>query len=362
LLRKHCLNELTKIILLNITLSVAFKNNSYYWCFKKLHHLSDMLRIFLPIAVITLALSFCWQNEGQAQDPQFSQFYANPLYLNPAFAGSARCPRAVLNYRNQWPAISGTFVTYSASYDQHIDPISGGLGILITNDVAGKGTLNTTRLSAIYSYQRALSKTWSVKVGFEVTYFQKSLNWDKLTFGDQIDPRRGFIYQTQDVQRGGVVSNIDFSSGILVFNETYFVGLASHHLAQPNESLIVGTSRLPRRWTAHAGATYPVGREENGVTLSPNVLYQVQGDFQQLNLGLYVSKSPFVAGVWYRWQDALIVMLGVQTESIRFGYSYDLTLNRLGIGTGGSHEISFAAQFNCRPPKKKFRVINCPSF
>lgn len=343
-------------------LSDAFKNNLYYWCFKKLHHLSDMLRRLLPLAVITLALSFCWQKEGQAQDPQFSQFYANPLYLNPAFAGSARCPRAVMNYRNQWPAITGTFVTYSASYDQHVDPISGGLGLLVTQDVAGQGTLNTTRVSAIYSYQRAISKTWSIKAGFEVTYFQKSLDWNKLTFGDQIDPRRGFIYQTNDIPRGGVVNNIDFSSGLLLFNEMFFFGIAAHHLTQPNESLIVGTSRLPRRWTGHAGATIPVGDRNSDVSLSPNILYQVQGDFQQLNLGLYVNKSPFVAGVWYRWQDALIVMLGVQTNTIRVGYSYDLTLNRLGIGTGGSHEVSLALQFNCKPPKKKFRVINCPSF
>lgn len=26
--------------------------------------------------------------EVEAQDPQFSQFYANPIYLNPAFAGT----------------------------------------------------------------------------------------------------------------------------------------------------------------------------------------------------------------------------------------------------------------------------------
>jgi len=63
-----------------------------------------------------------------AQDPIFSQFYANPLYLNPAMAGSSVCPRLIFNYRNQWPAISGTYITYNASYDQYVDNISGVSG------------------------------------------------------------------------------------------------------------------------------------------------------------------------------------------------------------------------------------------
>ena len=63
------------------------------------------------------------------QDPEFTQFYAAPVYLNPAFAGSARCPRVGFNYRNQWPALQKTYITYAASYDQHIDALSGGLGL-----------------------------------------------------------------------------------------------------------------------------------------------------------------------------------------------------------------------------------------
>ena len=55
-----------------------------------------------------------------AQDPQFSQFYASPLYLNPALTGSVKCPRATLNYRNQWPALGSTYVTYIASFDQQV--------------------------------------------------------------------------------------------------------------------------------------------------------------------------------------------------------------------------------------------------
>lgn len=315
---------------------------------------------------VGLLLGVCSSMDVHAQDPQFTQFYANPLYLNPAFAGTARCPRVVMNYRNQWPALSGTFVTTSASFDQHVDAVSGGLGLLVMNDQAGRGTLNTTRVSGIYSYQQAISRKFSMKVGFEATYFQKSLDWSKLTFGDQIDPRKGFIYNTNDVPRGGSVGNVDFSAGVLGYSDVFFVGFAAHHLAEPNESLIVGESKLPMKLTGHAGAAIPVGMKgkygEAQTKISPNVLYQQQAAFRQLNIGLYVDHGPITAGVWYRTRDAFIALIGFQTEKFKFGYSYDVTTSRLTTATAGSHEISMQLQFNCKPKKRRFRVVACPTF
>ena len=301
-----------------------------------------------------------------AQDPQFTQFYANPLYLNPAFAGTARCPRVVLNYRNQWPALTGTFVTTSASYDQHVEGLGGGVGLLVTNDQAGKGTLNTTTVSGIYSYQQAITRKFSIKAGFQATYFQKSLDWSKLTFGDQIDPRRGFIYNTNDVPRGGSVGNVDFSAGLLGYTDILYVGVAVHHLTEPNESLIVGTSKLPMKITGHAGAAIPLGmRGKYGkpkTRISPNVLYQQQAEFRQLNLGMYLDHGPITAGVWYRAKDAFIALIGFQTEKFKFGYSYDVTTSKLTTATAGSHEVSLQLQFNCKPKKRRFRQVACPTF
>ena len=77
-----------------------------------------MLKRYLTAVLLMISCSV------MAQDPEFTQFYANQLYLNPAFAGSARCPRLCLNYRNQWPALTGTFITYSASYDQQIEAMA----------------------------------------------------------------------------------------------------------------------------------------------------------------------------------------------------------------------------------------------
>jgi type IX secretion system PorP/SprF family membrane protein len=322
------------------------------------------IRKFLALIGISVTLLTWNSTVTKAQDPEFTQFYANPLYLNPAFAGTARCPRLAMNYRNQWPALTGTFVTTSASYDQHVETISGGLGLLVTNDRAGKGTLTTTTVSGIYSYQQAISRKFSLKAGFQATYFQKALDWSKLTFGDMIDPRKGFIYETQDIPRGGTVSNVDFSAGLLGFSEIFYVGAAVHHLTEPNESLIVGNSPLPMKFTGHAGAVIPIDkrRRYSEANISPNILYRRQGEFQQLNIGLYVNKGPLVGGIWYRFNDSFIALIGIQTDVIRFGYSYDVTVSELTPATAGSHEVSMTIQFDCRPKRKKFRSVSCPSF
>ena len=328
--------------------------------------MNKRFRLILAFLSVLVAVA-----ELRAQDPEFTQFYANPLYLNPAFAGTNRCPRLVMNYRNQWPSLTGNFVTTSASYDQYVNTIQGGLGLIVMNDRAAQGTLNTTTLSGMYSYQQPISRKFSIKAGLQASYFQKTLDWSKLTFGDMIDPRKGFIYQTNDVQRGGQVKAIDFSAGLLGFSDKFYGGVAVHHLNEPNESLILGTSRLPMKYTVHAGAVIPIEKKskDNDARLSPNVLYRRQGEFQQLNLGMYVSKGPLVAGIWFRgllfgqtYRDAFIATVGIQTDVVRFGYSYDITISELKPSTGGSHEVSLGIYFECRQKKKRFRPITCPTF
>lgn len=106
------------------------------------------------------AVFVCTSLTASAQDLEFTQFYANPLYLNPAFAGTNGCARFAANYRNQWPALSGNYVSYAAAYDQYFDNISGGFGVILTNDVQAK-TLNTTTLGLVYSYHLRLGRKWT---------------------------------------------------------------------------------------------------------------------------------------------------------------------------------------------------------
>jgi len=202
--------------------------------------------------------------------------------------------------------------------------------------------------------------------GGQAAYFQKYLDWSKLTFGDMIDPRRGFIYQTGDVPRGnGSHGFFDVSAGMVGFTKNFYFGVAAHHLNRPDESMILGDSKLPIRVTGHMGANIKLGqrgRYSSNTTLMPNVIYQYQNGFQQFNIGAYLKYEAFTIGAWYRNRDAFIVSLGITTEKFRIGYSYDLTVSQLGGISGGSHEISMGINLKCKKQMKDFRRISCPSF
>lgn len=302
-----------------------------------------------------------------AQDPTFTQFYANPVYLNPALSGSTGCPRVSMNYRNEWPQLTGNYITYSLSYDSYAKNVSGGLGFIALHDQQGRGTISTTMIGAVYSYNLKVNRKFSMMFGARASYFQKYLDWSKLTFGDMIDPRRGFIYQTGDVPRGnGRRGFFDASAGIVGYTENFYFGIAGHHLNRPDESMILGTSKLPMRITGHAGANIKIGnrgRYSNSTSIMPNVIYQYQNGFQELSIGTYVKYENFTVGAWYRNRDAFILCLGITTPKFKVGYSYDITVSKLGHGvSGGSHEVSLGFNFACKKKPKNFRKISCPSF
>jgi len=325
------------------------------------------LKYIYKVILVTAVLLINSSINLYAQDPIFTQFYSNPVYLNPAFAGSNKCPRIVSNFRNQWPGFSGDFITTSLTYDQYVDKIKGGLGVILMSDQVAK-TLKSNEASFVYSYHQHLSRKFTLNFGIQGTYISKSVDRSNLTFGDMIHPRRGFVLSTQDVINYAPVDIFDFSAGILGYTDRFYVGFATHHLTEPSFSYIStnNTSFLNRRYTAHAGTEISLNSKslfsEEEKSLSPSVLFIKQGDFQQLNFGLYYRKGNYVVGAWYREGDSFIVTAGMNTKLLRIGYSYDLTTSQLGVYSGGSHEISIALKLYCAPKKKSLRAMSCPSF
>ncbi|MDY5968860.1 MAG: type IX secretion system membrane protein PorP/SprF [Bacteroidales bacterium] len=311
----------------------------------------------------------------RAQDVLFSQFYANPLYLNPAFAGSKVCPRISLNFRNQWPALVSAFTTVGASYDQYIDPLHGGVGALLMADRQGDhGALSTTSLAAMYSFRFQLTSSIFVNAALQGGITNTSLNWDNLRFPDMIDNITGFTGLTSAQMPDNTDQwYLDFAAGALVYSEKWYAGFSAHHLTQPNEGFY-GVSKLPIKMTAHAGCLINLSEERRRTSslgfgtpvISPNIVYQHQQKFNYFNYGVYLDWMPFMVGVWFRQSlenpDAFVFQLGVQQDHFKIGYSYDVTVSKLSNNTSGAHELSIGIMLPCPEKKHKVKAIRCPSF
>ena len=341
-------------------------------------HFKAGLMLRKIIILLTVFLTVLFNFSGKAQDAQFSQFYANPLYLNPALAGAEICPRAIVNYRNQWPGLAKSFVTYNASFDQYFSKLHGGIGVLVSMDNAGDGILKTTQAGAMYAFSLQAAENLFINMAIEATFFQKTLNWDLLQFGDMIDPQQGFVLPTAETPpNSNSVVFPDFSAGVAFgWKGILHGGIAVNHLTQPNMAFYDQVENiLPMKITGHVGMN--INLEGGGglgfaedtepkFYLAPNLLYQQQGQFHQLNAGVYVIRLPIVIGTWFRHNfenaDALIVLVGINYKNLKVGYSYDITLSKLKSNTGGSHEVSLAWQFNCIEKRRKLRAINAPGF
>jgi len=319
------------------------------------------MKTFYKLSLI-LACTFAIGMQLHAQDPEFSQFYANQIYLNPALAGNSICPRVSAGYRMQWPNIYGTYSTVGVSVDRYAHSLKGGVGLMVMQDRAAQGTLNTTGIGAIYAPHIKLGPRVSISFAIQAGWWQKAVNWGKLTFGDQIDPTNGFVNATQETPGVAAHGNFDLAAGMVLTSDHFFIGGAVHHIFEQNESLLHGTSPLPRKYTVHAGGNIPIGGKYSNTFVSPNIMYRQQGDFQQLNLGVYFKKQNIVGGLWYRGRDSFIMLLGLEAGAFRIGYSYDVTISKLTNETAGAHEISLGYQFTCKKPKPKYRPVVCPSF
>jgi type IX secretion system PorP/SprF family membrane protein len=312
----------------------------------------------------------------RAQSPQFSQFYAAPLYMAPSFAGATDGSRIVMNYRNQWPEIPGAFVTYAFSFDHYFHNYRSGLGVLMFRDQAGTGRLATTHGGLVYSYNFKADHNWTVRPGLQFLYAQRTVDFHRNTFGDQLslDGNLPHTLAPNPIDRIGY---FDASSSVIAYNSNIWTGFSVDHLMKPNQSMTSEESRIPMKISLFGGYKYYFGgtySQQVRESISVTAMFRNQGKFNQLDMGAYWSRNPISIGLLYRGipffnnevkgvfnNDALIMMGGISTQNFKIGYSYDFTISRLITSTGGAHELSLIYHFNQGAPSKRQGAIPCPS-
>ena len=242
---------------------------------------------------------------------------------------------------------------------------------MVVDDRAGEGLLRSTTVSAIYSYELMVNQNFVLRFGVEGQFGQRSIDWQRLRFEDQIDPRLGFVNDTDEPYISNSVGYANFAAGVLGYTRNFYAGFAVHNITEPDQSFYGSAEALvPRRYTAHGGLVIPLdGKKIPETTLSPNVLFMMQNKFTQLNIGFYLNKGPLLTGLYFRQtfgefnnSDALIAMVGFKKDRFRFGYSYDITVSDAKPAAPGSHEVSVGVEWCVKKRSPGWPKIDCPTF
>ncbi|GHB47261.1 hypothetical protein GCM10008106_30280 [Mongoliitalea lutea] len=318
----------------------------------------------------------------KGQDVQFSQFYAAPLFLNPALTGSTELTRIGVNYRNQWPGLNHSFNSYSAYIDHFSYDLNSGIGLIVNGNQESLAQLSTNEIGVLYSYKLKISSEIDWRLGGQASFVSRNAYFGGLLFGSMIDIGSGFTGTdpTDALSAAGIFATdfqhryMSYSFGTLFTSRNMWFGASAHHVNEPNVSFVDdGISKLPMRLSLHGGVRLNIGYgntrdpytnsyTERSIGFAFN--YKQQDPFNQLDIGTQLFLDPLVIGVWYRGlptkyalpnNEAVIAVIGVALgNGVDIGYSFDFTVSQLNLrNSGGAHEFSMRYTFLWGDPKSR---------
>jgi len=330
------------------------------------------------LLLLGFAVTICFVSK--AQDPHFSQFFASPLTLNPAFTGKFDGSwRLAANHRDQWPSIPKAYVTTSASFDFPIlkskipEGDVFGVGLSGVSDASANSQLKLNYGSLSLSYHKALDEDGyhTIGAGFQGTYSSMNLDISKLNFEDMLT-QNGFTGTTSDILTNGRnQSYMDLNAGVLYSGSTdgmnnFYIGASMYHINKPKVSFKDKNWYLAGRVTVHGGGTFYLS---DVVSLSTSVIHQIQNKASETVLGAAFGLNAngdldrpvnVYLGSWMRLNDAVIPYLGLEFNNLRIGATYDVNISNLKAATGSRGGSEFSIIYVHRPTETK--GIPCPRF
>ena len=315
-----------------------------------------------------------------AQDPHFSQFFASPLTLNPAFTGKFDGEwRLAANHRDQWPSIPKAYVTSSASFDMGIlkNKISPrdvfGFGISALTDASANDQLKLNYGSLSLSYHKGLDENGynTIGLGFQGTYSSLTLDDTDLTFEDMLRQNGFKGSRTALLQNGANQNYIDMNAGLLFSGSTdgtnnYYAGVSAYHINKPKVGFQDKFYCLTQRVTIHGGGSFPI---TDVLGLNASVIHQIQSKASETVFGGALSynvngedinPTKLYAGAWVRFNDAIIPYIGMEVGGLRIGATYDVNYSSLKTATSSRGGSEFSLIYIKR--KSEVKGIPCPRF
>lgn len=342
-----------------------------------------MKKLILVLLFVPMVAGFT----ARAQDLHFSQFFNSPLLTNPANTGFIPDGdyRIGVNYRNQWASVTAfPYKTMSAFGDWQVmqnNDNTGWLGVggVILRDVAGTSVLTSTKVYGSIAYHQMINAGSLVSLGFNAGWANKRINTSNLTFPSQWNGKFFDVHQTGTAPKLDR-NNINYLDLQVGMNYAYFpssdiylnAGFSAMHVNRPKESFFNDESgvnnRVPVRYTGFLNGSFKLN---DRVILNPNLYGSLQANAWELVGGFNAhynasgdGEKVLIAGLYYRYKDAFIPMVGLGLNDLTFTFSYDVTTSSLSNFNGGrgGYEFSLIKQGVVDRYMGNRRESMCPSF
>ncbi|RYE21218.1 MAG: type IX secretion system membrane protein PorP/SprF [Sphingobacteriales bacterium] len=333
---------------------------------------------------LTLSIGCCAMLlSSHGQDLHFSQYFNSPLTTNPANTGFIPDAdyRLSAQYRNQWSAVMAIpYKTMSIAGDAQLfrDRIENGwlgAGAVVLSDVAGSGSLRSTKIYGSVAYHQMLGNSSLLSAGFNLGWANKRIDQSGLKFPDQFDGK--FFDSNIPTAALLTTNNVSYFDMQVGMNYAYFphenvylnAGYSIHHVNKPKETFFGDNSEtgiVPMRHIAFANALLKVHEK---VIISPNVYFATQAKATELAGGILANynlteagEKQLIAGLYYRHKDAAIPMLGFEINNLRFTFSYDATISTLNNFNNYRGATEFTLVKKGFYPQSAGRQAMCPQF
>ena len=294
----------------------------------------------MKTVIATVSILFASMVYGQQMNLN-SQYLFNEMLVNPGATGGKDYIPVQLNFRKQWARFDGAPTTQFLSAHGSVGK-NMGIGGVLYNDVSGP----SRRTGMIFntSYSLKLDQAGDHKLGFGLglSITQNLLDLSVLNTYLPDDPALQLNYNH--------VMTPDGNTGVYyTFKDKAYVGISAYNLVQSNRALYrfpeVIFNPIARNYYLLGGYNFDI-KKDYGINLS--TLFQAieTGTFQFDVSAIFEYKDFIWAGGSYRFNDAVVAMIGGQVGPFKFGYAYDFTLSEIATYSNGSHEVFLELQLN----------------
>ncbi len=329
-----------------------------------------------------------------AQDPFFAHFYNNESAYNPALTGYRGALSLSAKYKSQWAAAGvPAFRTLLVSLEESLPCTIFDYGFSVLSDQEGDGIFRTLdiggKLAGVVPFDWGNSRH-NLRFGMSLQWSVKSIDYSRLIFSDQLDPKYGFVDVFDNpIPTGFVPPNdgkslwfftpsVGFSHRILVDESkrrspTIHYGLAVHnayslgkgeYTGQEESLLNIGTL-IPRRYSFFGAAEFIPYLDRAGfIAVKPQMFYQRQAGLSYIEAGGKFSLNRFLAlNLLYHFNQAppegrnsnwfsIALELGwfmSDDTKVDLGFAYSGNISGLRNQVGPIFEVSMAFHFNTSP-------------